>query len=222
MRTLSSVVVRPLTPRDDEAVIGIFEATLLLGHRTATPLALFDRYADLCLGWYLGPGRNDAAVASIDDQIVGYALVCADSVGQAKWVRRRTPKLMTAVSRRLVTGSLDPFSRRFYAGRARDARTLWRSGSAPPYPVHAHLNVLPHGRTGTVALLLRDHIDERTRQSHSPGWWAEMNAIDGRRERALERLGLQVTHRQRSETMSSLLERDVVRLTIHRPLPTSD
>jgi hypothetical protein len=218
MTALASVTVRPLGPSDDAAVIDIFGATMLLGRRTEAPLALFDRYADLCLGWYLGPGRADAAVASIDGEIVGYALVCADSVGQAKWVRRHTPSLMTTVGGRLVSGRLDRFSRSFYSGRARDARTLWKSGSAPPFPVHAHLNVLPHGRTGTVALHLRDHIDERARCSGSPGWWAEMNAIDGRRERALERLGLHVMSRQRSETMSSLLEREVVRLTLHRPL----
>ena len=221
MSTQSTLTVRPLGPGDDAAIIDIFGATMLLGHRADATLALFDRYADLCLGWYLGPGRGDAAVASVDGEIVGYALVCADSVGQARWVRRRTPALMTAVGSRLVAGQLDRFSRTFYSGRARDARTLWKAGSTPPFPVHAHLNVLAHGRTGTAALHLRDHIDARARHAGSAGWWAEMNAIEGRRERALERLGLQVTGRQRSETLSALLERDVVRLSLHRPLATA-
>ncbi len=215
----AAVSVRPLRTGDDAAVAEIFAATMLLGSRSDQPIAHFDRYTNLCLGWYLGPGRSDAAVAECAGTIVGYSLVCTNSSDQASWVRRHSASLMAPVSWQLATFRLDAFSRRFYAARARDARALWRAGHAPLMPVHAHLNVVPHARTGTVALLLRDHIDTRARLAGSAGWWAEMNAADGRRERALVRLGLHVVHRTRNETLSGLMHAHVNRLTLVRELP---
>jgi hypothetical protein len=221
MTVATAVSVRSLREGDDAAVAEIFAATMLLGSRSDQPIVHFDRYADLCLGWYLGPGRADAAVAECDGTIVGYSLVCTDSADQAGWVRRHSASLMGPVSWQLITFRLDSFSRRFYAARARDARALWRAGHEPLMPVHAHLNVVPHARTGTTALLLRDHIDTRARLAGSAGWWAEMNASDGRRERALERLGLHVVQRTRNETLSSVMQVDVNRLTLVRELPVA-
>jgi len=218
MNITTDVEVRPLAPEDDSKIFDIFAATLLLGKRPERPLAQFDRYARLCLGWYLGPGRDDAAVATINREVVGYALVCTDSAAQARWVGLRTPALMATVLGRLATATLDPVSRRFYSSRARDAGALWRAGSAPPFPVHAHLNVLAGSRSGTVALCLRDHIDRRTLEANSPGWWAEVNAIEGGRERALERLGMKVIDRHPNQTLTRLIGRDVVRLTVLRVL----
>jgi len=218
MTIATGAEVRPLAPEDDSKIVDIFAATLLLGKRPERPIAQFDRYARLCLGWYLGPGRNDAAVATIDDEVVGYALVCTDSAAQARWVGLRTPALMATVFCRLATATLDSASRRFYSSRARDAGALWRAGSAPPFPVHAHLNVLAGSRRGTVAMGLRDHIDRRTLVAGSPGWWAEVNAVEGSRERALERLGMRVIDRRPNQTFTQLIGRDVVRLTVLREL----
>ncbi len=216
MTVTDTIEVRQLRAEDRTAVRRLFASSMLLGKRHDVHLAAFDIYTDLCLGWYLDVGRADAAVAEADGRVIGYALVCSDPTAQAEWVRRRLPALMGRVLWLLVTFRLDRVSRRFYWHRARDSWELWRAGSAPLHPVHAHLNVDSGLRTGTTALALRDFIDATARASGAAGWYGEMNAVEGTRARALERIGLHVVHRAPNRTMSELLGQPVSRLTVER------
>jgi len=217
---LATTEVRAATIDDVDHIRRIFVDTMLIGRRPEQSIDLLDAYADVCLGWYLGPGLADAAVA-VDAArgVVGYALVCSDPESHTRWVRHRSMALAWSVSRRWGSGRLSSDSRRFYGSRVRDLRALRHSASAAPSPVHAHLNVCRTNRTGSVALALRDHIDRRCDAAGSTLWWAEMNAVEGHRQRALERLGIDVLDSVRNETLSRLTEQPVVRLRVVRRLP---
>ncbi len=208
---------------DDEKVRRLFARTLLLGEPLPFPLSGASQYQHVCLGWYLGAGRADAGLA-IDEagQVLGYALVCTDGRAHARWSRRHSIMLATRLLGRLLTFRLSRDSRRFYAERARDSLALWRGQASPPMPVHAHLNIDNRARSGSAAVALRDHIDERCRRSGQSGWFGEMNAREGTRERAVERIGLQIVHRKGNHTLSTSLGRSVVRLTVVRRVPIGD
>lgn len=227
MTTAGSVTVRALRSGADgcldDAVIGdLFAATLLLGRPLGYHLAAAHRYADLCLGWYLGPGRADAAVA-VDEHgaIHGYALVCINGAHHARWVRWRSARLAARVLGGLLIGRVDRPSRRFYSDRLRDTMALWRGQRRTEAPAHAHLNVVTGSRSGSAALVLRNHIDERCRVAGITAWSGEINAVVGTRERALERLGLAVVHRDPNHTLSASTGHQVVRLTVHREVPAA-
>ncbi|MCE9622984.1 MAG: hypothetical protein K8R99_11625 [Actinomycetia bacterium] len=218
------VIVRGLRPAgegDDEAIAALFDATLLLGAPMPRPLAGAAGYRHVCLGWYLGPGRADAAVAvSAEGDVVGYALVCVDEAAQAQWVRRELTRFTIRMLGRLITFRIDPASLRFWWSRTRDVVTLRKSRQQVPMPVHAHLNVATRSRSGTTALALRDHISARCIAAGQPGWYGEMNALHGHRARALERIGIETVARARNHTLSSTLGVPVDRLTIvHRLAP---
>ena len=90
---------RPLGSNDHGAVRAIFGSTLLLGRELPFSLPDLDRYESLCLDWYLGPGREDAAVVEAHNgRVVGYALVCTDEQAHTRWMRRRAARF--AVQRR--------------------------------------------------------------------------------------------------------------------------
>jgi hypothetical protein len=94
------VRARPLGSDDHGAVGAIFGSTLLLGRELPFSLPDLHRYESLCLDWYLGPGREDAAVVEADDgRVVGYALVCTDEQAHARWMRRRAARFAFAPAR---------------------------------------------------------------------------------------------------------------------------
>ncbi|MBU6315922.1 MAG: hypothetical protein KGR47_05400 [Acidobacteria bacterium] len=219
MTRTSTVTVRAATDADVEQIHQIFLGTMVMGRSAECSIDLLTQYADLCLGWYLGPGLGDAAVA-VDPAlgVVGYALVCSDPEDHGRWVRRRSLALAWAVTRRWGTRRLSPASRTFYGSRVRDLRALRSAAGDAPSPVHAHLNVRAAGRTGSIALALRDHIDRRCDAAGADLWWAEMNAVDGHRQRALERIGMEVLDRVHNETLSRLTGQPVVRLRVVRRL----
>jgi len=202
--------------RDSAAVRALFAATFCLGR--PAEFALPDGYVDLCLGWYLGPGAGDAAVIENDGEVVGYALVCGDPAAHHRWARRTS----AALAVQLVPRCLRPEAadlRHFATARLRDLRAVRSTTRRPPMPVHAHLNVASPHRSGSAAVLLRDHIDERALMANAPGWFAEVNAIRGRRFQALERVLGPVTERRPNHTLTWLSGRPVERLTVVRPLP---
>jgi hypothetical protein len=214
------VNVHPLTVGDDASVRKVFRATLALG--AAVPFAgpAFDRYESLCLDWFLGAGRADAAVLVDDDgEVVGYALVCTDQEAHARWARRKGAAFAGRVVGGLALRRYPPAERRFYRARLRDGYALWRAGSSPPMPASAHMNLLPGHRGGANGRLLAAHIDARVRHAGLPGWFGEINAPAGRRAGALERLGGRVVSRVPNRTLSRLLGRPVERLTVVRTLP---
>lgn len=213
-------VVRPLSAADDAEIRRLFDDTVLLGAAlTALPTA-FDAYRQLSLGWYLGPGRADAAVA-VDARgaVVGYTLVCTDEHSAARFGRRGTAELVRRVVGHAARGRLDAESRAFYRARARDAAALATTRRSPPASVHAHLNVRRGARTFSVSRALVDHIDARCRRAGHAAWYGELNEREGARSGALERLGAEIVSAVPNHTLTRLLGEPVRRLTLVRHLP---
>ena len=207
--------VRPLEPGDDAAVRWLFAQTVGLGRPLPFPVDLFDLYQALCLDWYLGPGRSDAAVAVDDHAVSGYALVCTRPADYERWLRR---KALGFLVRSGVAALRPSLSGRFLRLRIVDAWHARRHPISPPMSAHAHLNLAPRARRGPGARMLVEHIDERCRLAGLPGWFGEMNAPAGRRSGALVRLGATVVHRSPNRTLSWLCDTPVERMTVVRTL----
>lgn len=211
------IVVRASTPSDDTAIEQLFDDTLLLGAALERRPVAFDHYRRLSLGWYLGPGRDDTAVAvDASGAIVGYTLVCIDEAAASRWAVRSTLTLARHVATAGLLGRLDRDSRNFYRARLSDARVLVAARRTPPALVHAHLNVRHGVRTLTVSRLLVDHVDARCRAAGHDAWYGELNEREGSRRRALERLGADIVDCVPNRTLSTLLGEPVQRLTLVR------
>ena len=212
--------VRPLQPGDDDAIARLFDATVLLGSPLSRLPVAFDHYRALSLAWYLGPGRDDAAVATdTAAEVIGYTLVCADERAAARAGRHHTLTLALRVATEAARGHLDAASRAFYRARARDARALALTRQSPPASVHAHLNVRSGARTLSVARVLVEHIDTRCRLAGHDAWYGELNEREGSRAGALERLGAEIVSTVPNHTLSGLLGEPIRRLTLVRRLP---
>lgn len=213
---------RPLGNDDDNAVRAIFRSTLLLGRELPFSLPDLDRYESLCLDWYLGPGREDAAIVEADDgSVVGYALVCTDGEAHARWMRRRAARFAFTLLGGFALGRYRGEAARFYRCRLRDGMAMWRSGPAAPMPAHAHVNLDHAWRDGGARRLLTNHIDDLVRRAGLPGWYGEINAMAGHRSRALERLGGRIAHRAPNHTLTAFLGQPVERLTLTRSLTSA-
>lgn len=211
--------VRALGPGDDAAVRRLFRNTLCLGRPLPFEVPEWDAYESLCLDWYLSAGRPDAAVLVDGSAIAGYTLVCTDAAGYERWQRQHAANFSALVARRLLSGRLAPDARRFLRLRLKDGWDMWRNGIVAPLPAHAHLNLATGARAIRWGHHLAEHVDRRCRLAGLPGWFGEMNAIAGRRSRALERLGATIVHRAPNHTLSWLLSQPVERLTVARWLP---
>ena len=209
------LVLRPLGVDDDSAVRRLFDETVGLGRPLGFQVAAYRHYQGICLDWYLGPGRQDAAVALVGAEVCGYALVCTRQAEYEQWLRRRVMRFLvhTAVA---ALGRNE--SGRFLRLRIADGWHSWRHAFPSPMAAHAHLNVAPGSRGGGAARILVNHIDERCRLAHLPGWFGEMNAPAGHRAAALARLGTEVVHRVPNRTLSWLCGQPVDRLTVVRRL----
>lgn len=207
-----SGVVRPLAPADDAAVRALFRATFALGRPAPFPLP--GGYEALCLDWYLGAGRDAAAVLCGDGGAVrGYVLVCLDEVAHGRWAR---PRAIAWAARAAGTAARGGTRGAFVRHRVADALAARREAPPSPHPVHAHWNVARGARTGRSGRLLAAHVDEVCRRHGVAGWYGEINASAGRRAAALEHFGGRVVHRQRNATLSWLAGREVERLTVAR------
>jgi hypothetical protein len=212
------VVLRALTEQDEAELRRLFRETLVMGR--PLPFSLVDngRYESLCLDWYLGQGRRDAAVVEVEGEIVGFALVCVDQAAYRRWVRARAARYaLYSVLTLIRTNPRSPVSR-FHRCRLHDGWVMMRS-PAHPFPAHAHTNVLTHQVARWAGLCLLAFVDERCRQAGLPGWYGEINAPVGRRASALERVLGPVVHRAPNHTLSWLMDRPVERLTVARTLP---
>jgi hypothetical protein len=217
---MTAVRSRPLVPGDDAAVRSLFLATMLLGRPLHRPVSRLREYADLSLGWYLGPGRADAAVAvDREGRLVGYALVCTDEPAAARWQVSGALRLSALVAGDAARGRLDGPSRAFWSARLTDAAGLVRVRRAAPAQAHAHINVDRTARQGSTALALLAHIDERCRAAGHDRWYGEINERTGHRARAVERLGGRVVGREPNHSFSRLLDEPVERLTVVRVVP---
>lgn len=210
--------IRALRDGDDDAIAEIFRSTLVLGADLAAPPPDLDRYQALCLGWYLGAGRPDAAVVEgADGRVVGYALVCAAPDSHRRWTRRAGVRFAAGVALRWAARRYPPEAIRFHRLRLRDGWTLWRHSPRVLAGLgHAHLNLLPEARAGQAGRLLAAHVDGRVAHAGLPGWFGEINAAPGTRARALERLGGAVVHRAPNHTLTALVGQPIERLTVVR------
>lgn len=212
-------IVRSLRPGDEAAVRALFRDTVCLGGPLPFEVPDWDAYESLCLDWYLGAGRDDAGVLVAGSVVTGYTLVCTDAASFSRWQREHAASFSARIARRLVTGRLHPDASRFLRLRLKDGWDMWRHGIVAPLPAHAHINLSPQSRAADAGRRLADHVDRRCRLAGLPGWFGEMNAVAGRRARALERLGGTIVHRAPNHTLSWLLGRPVERLTVARWLP---
>ena len=95
----------PLRAVDEPELRRVFRSTIALGHPIADGVgvdAALRPYERLCLEWYLGPGREHASALRDDDSVVGYALVCVDPDGFARWQRRAGARFTAHVAPRLA------------------------------------------------------------------------------------------------------------------------
>jgi hypothetical protein len=193
-----------------------------MGRPLPFPLADGGRYEALCLDWYLGVGRQDAAVVDAGGHIVGFALVCTDQAAFSRWVRFRAARYaLYSVLTLIRTNPQSPVAR-FHRCRLRDGWVMWRS-APPPFPAHAHVNVLPHRLARWAGKSLLDSVDERCRAAGVPGWYGEINALVGKRAGALERVVGPIEQRAPNHTLTWLMGRPVERLTVTRAVaPVSE
>jgi hypothetical protein len=214
--------VRSVQPGDDAAIRQLFRDTVCLGRPLPFEVPEFDAYESLCLDWYLGTGRQDAGVLVDDTGIAGYALVCTDAADYGRWQRTHATAFSGLAARKLMSRRICPDASKFLRLRLKDGWDMWRNGVVPPLPAHAHMNLASRSRAVRMGYLLALHIDDRCRLAGLPGWFGEMNALSGRRSRALERLGGTVVHRAPNHTLSWLMGQPVERLTVARWLPAAD
>lgn len=204
---------------DDDRIRAIFRATLAMGAGVAFVIPDLDRYEALCLDWYLGPGRDDAAVLeAADGRVGGYALVCTSPDAHRRWTRRHAARFAVMVVAGFARGRYRGEAARFYRFRMHDGWSLRTRPAAVTGLGHAHVNLVPALRAGRAGRVLAAHIDDRVSHAGLPGWFGEINAVSGHRAAALERLGGTVVHRAPNRTMSELTGLRVDRLTVVRSL----
>jgi hypothetical protein len=209
--------LRPLRGRDDDVAIRrLFRATLGLGRPLPFELPGLCRYEALCLEWYLGPGRDDAAVLERAGDVVGYVLVCCDAAGHARAQRRAAASLCAWALPRVVGAGMPEPARTFWRLRLLDGAAAWRNGVRAP--AHAHVNLDPTARATRHSFEVRAHIDDRVRRAGHDHWIGEVNAVRGRRGAALQRLIGEVVATVPNRTYTWLAGRPVDRLTVRRDL----
>lgn len=210
--------IRPLRTGDEPDLRRVFRGTIALGHPVSHASgvdAALRPYERLCLEWYLGPGREHASVLHDDERVVGYALVCVDPEGFARWQRRAAARFTAQVAPRLVLRRYPASIRRFYRLRLRDGWELWRhSDDRVAGLPHAHFNATAPG--GLPGRLLADHVDGVVAAAGFESWYGEMNARGGRRVAALGRWGAEIVSRRPNATLSWLTGEPVDRLTVLR------
>ena len=214
--------IAPMERAHEQAVREIFRATLALGR--PFPFSTDGRqdhlavYEELCVGWHLDDGLDDAAVLLDGDTIAGYAFVCLDVRAFERWQRRATARFLRIVLPRLALRRYPAPVDRFYELRIRDGWRTWRTRQTVPVLPHAHLNSVAGG--GELAgRLLADHVDTTCRRAGFTAWCGEINARAGRRTAALDRWGAEVVAHTPNATLSWLVGAPVERLTIVRRVP---
>ena len=215
-RFAGELVLRTPTIDDGHEIRNLMRSTIVLG-RPALGVDL-DDYLDTCLHWYLADGLGDSAVCRIDGAFRGYALVGLDPLSAERAHRRAALRLSARVLRRSFLGQIDPATRRFYLLRLRDAVGLTADSRQRLAVPHAHMNITTSARSGSVALALRDHIDQKVNQAGFDRWLGEVNARSGSRASALERLGFSVIGTRKNHTLSALAGSPVERLLVERRL----
>ena len=215
------MIVRPLQVGEERAVERLFQATVAFGRPLPFTGPEVDHYTDLCVGWYLGPGRDDVRVLDHLGKVVGYALVCTDEQAHRRWTRPLATTWAVRSTAGLCTRRFGEESATFHRLRLKD-RWATLVGPPPPYNAHLHLNVADGHRDGAAGRLLVEAAESRFREVGVRWWYGEMDVPLGRRGAALERQGARIVHRQPNLTQTWLAGRSIERLRFTRevrPVP---
>jgi hypothetical protein len=196
----------------------LFRSSMCLGKPLPFHLSFMQTYEDLCIGWYLQSDESHSVVAIVDNKVVGYAFVCAESESLDKWVARRTLKLLFVVCLCRLIGKVDKRSWNFYCNRARDAKRAWKlRRSVAQWPtISVHMNIEDEYRKGEVSLAMRNFIDGVCRESGNQFWVGEVNALGEKRARALSRVVGEVIGIRKNLTLSAVLGEDIRLVTVVR------
>lgn len=212
-----SVEVRAIQPGEDAEIRALFHATLLRGRPMPATVGDLERYASLCLDWYLTRGHIIVAVE--DDTVQGYLLACLDERDHRRWARWRALRWAAAMAWEVALGRRRGDARRFVWLRVRDALHGWRHAPPPPFDAHAHVNLAPSLRSARTGPHLARSMDELVAGTGLTGWYGELNVVEGRSLAVLERIGVTVAHRQPSRTFTWLEGTPIERITLARPVP---
>ncbi|NCZ70445.1 MAG: hypothetical protein EBX99_08560 [Acidimicrobiia bacterium] len=205
---------------DRQAVIDLYLETAFADViRLPTPREL-SPYVGLSLDFYFEDPSTEITVVSCDGKVVGYSIFCTDPEAMNRWLARRSLRVFIVVMRMLLSGRLSRIGWGFYFRRTLDTFLIMRgrrrgeSGGLP----HAHMNVREGFRTGAVALLLLNGIDDQCRRYGATAWLGEINGTENTRRRAVERLLGEVIDVRRNITHSWLTGRTVNRISVRRTL----
>jgi hypothetical protein len=205
-----------------DAVREIFWDTLILGKPLQGILDNQDSYEELSIGWYLLPDNTGSTVVidNTTDDVVGYALVCTRPDDYAQWLRFQAWRVLRRNIFTFCSGRMSKLGRQFYSRRLLDSFTVVRSRQQHDSSsvAHVHMNLRSKNRTGSVALALLTHVDTVCQDSGMTAWVGEVNATEGTRMRALERLVGEVIDTKRNRTASFFSGLIVNRLTVRRSL----
>ena len=195
----------------------LFWENMLIGHPLPFELACKVTYEKFCLDWYLN-NPHHSVVAMHGNNVVGYALVCADQESYEKVERRNIIRLTLALIIAVVSFRINRLSLEFYVRRLRDSLTLLKSRHQIPddVDIHAHVNIDHAHHNGTIARMLRDHVDARCIELGRRGWFGEMNAVGGSRVVGLQRVVGTVVSVDKNHTFTWLMGEPVSRLTTVR------
>jgi hypothetical protein len=214
---VSEIQIVPLKGYE-HAVRQMFWETITIGHPLRFDLNCARQYENLGLSWYLTAGIQDCAVAVVDNEAVGYCLVCTDAESFERSQKKLLVRLFICGLFVLLTGRINSESRRFYWYRLRDSVAIMRTRKHLPKDVymHAHLNVHYSRHDGSISRRLRDHADAVCKEHGANAYFGEMNAVGGKRIISLRRVGGEVVSDSTNHTFSWLTGQDIHRLTLIR------
>lgn len=214
---MSKVKLAPIHGFEDD-IRRLFWATITIGNPLKFALTCTKEYENLGLAWYLSGGGNHSVVATIDENIVGYCLVCSDPKSFEKLQRKLLVRLVVACLVALTTGRMNSESRKFYWFRLRDSVEIARTRKKlpPNIQLHTHINVKNEFQNGSVSLHLRNHVDGVCRRLGVTAYFGEMNAVGAKRRVSLRRVGGTIVSDSPNHTFSWLTSKELHRLTLVR------
>jgi hypothetical protein len=174
---MGKAIIRQYKPEDREAVRSICYRTGLMGDPIESQYSDFESFADIFSSYYTDQEPENALVAELDGQVVGYILCCLDT-------RKAPSPLSIALKHSLRRGvCFRPGTARFYFRSAWD--TLHDGimpGPGRPhidlarYPSHTHNNLLPEGRGAGVGKEFFFQLYDHLKAAGSPGMHGEVFA----------------------------------------------
>jgi hypothetical protein len=173
------VIVRPYQPGDRAAVRRICFDTGFMGDSIGPQYGDRESYADMFTSYFTDVEPENAFVAVMGDEVVGYSLNVVDA--------RKAWNPMLVAMKHAVTrlACFRPGTFGFYVRCCLDMVADLGKRGRPAfdwnvYPSTCHVNILPQGRNGTVGRDLMYHAFDRLKLAGSPGLHGEAFSINTR------------------------------------------